>query len=87
MNLQAFLITFREALEALLIVGVILTYLQRVGESKWKRWVWVGVTLAIISSYIVALLFQVVLTGYNMLGSEIYLKIDIMLISTAVLTR
>lgn len=87
MNLQAFLITFREALEALLIVGVILMYLKRVDQSKWTKWVWLGVILALISSYGVALLFQVVLTGYNMLGSEVYLKIGIMLISTILLTH
>ncbi|MEX2416063.1 MAG: FTR1 family protein [Paenibacillaceae bacterium] len=87
MNLQAFLITFREALEALLIVGVILMYLKRVDQSKWTKWVWLGVILALISSYGVALIFQVVLTGYNMLGSEIYLKIGIMLISTVLLTH
>jgi len=87
MNLQAFLITFREALEALLIVGVILMYLKRVDQSKWTKWVWLGVVLALISSYGVALLFQVVLTGYNMLGSEIYLKIGIMIISTILLTH
>ncbi len=87
MNLQAFLITFREALEALLIVGVILMYLKRVDQSKWTKWVWLGVILALISSYGVALLFQVVLTGYNMLGTEIYLKIGIMLVSTVLLTH
>lgn len=87
MNLQAFLITFREALEALLIVGVILMYLKRVDQSKWTKWVWLGVILALISSYGVALLFQVVLTGYSMLGTEIYLKIGIMLVSTVLLTH
>jgi high-affinity iron transporter len=87
MNLQAFLITFREALEALLIVGVIIMYLKRIDQSKWTKWVWLGVILALISSYGVALLFQVVLTGYHMLGTEIYLKIGIMLISTILLTH
>ena len=43
MDLQAFLITFREALEAILIVGVILTYLIGIEQTSWHKWVWLGV--------------------------------------------
>ncbi len=87
MDLQAFLITFREALEALLIVGVIVTYLTRIGESRWNVWVWTGVALALVSSYGVALLFQVVLTGFSAMASHIYLKIGILLASSVLLTH
>ena len=52
MELQAFLITFREALEAILIVGVILTYLTRIGQVRYHKWVWLGVFLAILASYL-----------------------------------
>jgi high-affinity iron transporter len=87
MDFQAFLITFREALEALLIIGVIVTYLTRIGEPRWNKWVWVGVILALLSSYGVALAFQVVLTGFAAMASQIYLKIGILLVSTALLTH
>jgi high-affinity iron transporter len=87
LDLQAFLITFREALEALLIVGVIVTYLTRIGESRWNKWVWIGVVLALLSSYGVALAFQVVLTGFAAMASHIYLKIGILLVSTVLLTH
>lgn len=87
MNLQAFLITFREALEALLIVGVIVTYLTRIKQSSWNKWVWLGVILALFSSFAVALLFQVVLTGFGTMSSQIYLKFGIMFISVALLTH
>ncbi|WP_123042288.1 FTR1 family iron permease [Cohnella candidum] len=87
MNLQAFLITFREAMEAILIVGVILTYLKRIGETRWSKWVWVGVVLALVASYGVALLFQVALTGYESMSNQNYLRIGIMLASTALLTH
>jgi high-affinity iron transporter len=86
-DFQAFLITFREALEALLIIGVIVTYLTRIGEARWNKWVWLGVTLALLSSYAVALAFQVVLTGFAAMASQIYLKIGILLVSTALLTH
>lgn len=87
MNLQSFLITFREALEAILIVGVIMTYLKKIGQTQWNKWVWVGVFLAILASYGVALIFQTVLTGFATMGSQNYLKIGIMLVSCVLLTH
>jgi high-affinity iron transporter len=87
MDLQSFLITFREALEAILIVGVILTYLKRIDQTQWNKWVWVGVVLAIAASYGVALVFQTVLTGFATMGSQNYLKIGIMLVSCVLLSH
>ncbi|WP_127580363.1 FTR1 family iron permease [Paenibacillus koleovorans] len=87
MDLQAFLITFREALEAILIVGVILTYLARIEQRSWSKWVWLGVLLALFASYAVALAFQVYFTGYASIGSQNYLKIGIMLVSSVLLTH
>ncbi|RAP73993.1 FTR1 family iron permease [Paenibacillus montanisoli] len=87
MNLQAFLITFREAFEAILIVGIIITYLNRIGQSKWNKWVWVGVLMAVAASLGVALLFQIVLDGYATMGSKDYLRIGILLVSAGLLTH
>ncbi|MDT3699001.1 MAG: FTR1 family protein [Thermincola sp.] len=87
MDFQAFIITFRETLEALLIVGIITTYLGRINQSRWNKWVWLGVVLALISSLMVALLFQVVLTGYGSMANQIYLRVGIMFASTALLTH
>lgn len=87
MDLQAFLITFREALEAILIVGVILTYLTRIDAIHWHKWVWVGVVLAFVVSYGLALAFQVLLTGFASMGSQNYMKIGIMLVSSGLLTH
>jgi len=87
MNLQAFLITFREAMEAILIVGVILAYVRKIGETRWNKWVWTGVGLAVLASYGVALLFQVAMTGYESMSNQNYLRIGIMLISTGLLTH
>lgn len=87
MDIQAFLITFREALEALLIVGIITTYLTRIGEKKWNKWVWLGVVLALVSSYLIALLFQVFLTGFASMKNQVFLKIAIMFISAGLLTH
>jgi high-affinity iron transporter len=87
LDLQAFIITFREALEALLIVGIIVTYLKRVDHAHWNKWVWFGVVLALFASFGVALVFQVVLTGFNSMASDNYLRVGIQLISAALLTH
>lgn len=87
MEIQALLITFREVLEALLIVGIITTYLKRMDHKQYTKYVWLGAGLAILASLGVAMLFQVVFTGFAAMGSEIYLKIGIMIVSTILLTQ
>ncbi|WP_027409523.1 FTR1 family protein [Anoxybacteroides tepidamans] len=87
MEVQALLITFREVLEALLIVGIITSYLKRVNHTKYTKYVWLGAGLAVLASVGVALLFQVVFTGFAAMGSEMYLKISIMFISAILLTQ
>ncbi len=87
MEIQALLITFREVLEALLIVGIITTYLKRMGKNSFTKYVWIGAGLAVLASVGVAMLFQVVLTGFASMGSEMYLKIGIMLVSALLLTQ
>lgn len=87
MEVQALLITFREALEALLIVGIITSYLKRIDQSRYVKYVWFGAALAVFASAIVALLFQVVLTGFSTMASEMYLKVSIIFISSILLTQ
>lgn len=87
MEVQALLITFREALEALLIVGIITSYLKRVNHREYTKYVWLGAALAVAASVGVAMLFQLVFTGFAAMGSETYLKIGIMIISTLLLTQ
>lgn len=87
MDLQAFLITLREAFEALLIIGIIITYLNRVNASKWNKWVWTGAGLALLASFAVALLFQVVLTGFSMMASQNFMRIGMLFASALLLTH
>jgi high-affinity iron transporter len=87
MEIQALLITFREVLEALLIVGIITTFLKRTDNKKFTKYVWLGAGLAILASVGVAMLFQVVFTSFAAMGSEMYLKVSIMLVSSLLLTQ
>ncbi|MDC3413205.1 FTR1 family iron permease [Terrihalobacillus insolitus] len=87
MDFQAFLITLRESLEAILIVGLILSFLTRLNGKKYRKWVIVGVGLALVTSYLVAMLFQVVLTGFATYGADIYFRVAIMFASVILLTH
>ncbi|MEH7013239.1 FTR1 family protein, partial [Neobacillus niacini] len=87
MEIQALLITFREVLEALLIVGIITTYLKRTDNKKYTKYVWLGAGLAVLASIGAAMLFQLVFTGFAAMVSEMYLKVGIMIISALLLTQ
>jgi len=47
---QTMLITWRETLEAALIVGILLTYLARSGQRPGLRYVWLGAVAAVMAA-------------------------------------
>ena len=51
--LSALLITFREGLEAALIIGIILAYLNNTGNRDRSKHVWIGTALAVFVSLVV----------------------------------
>jgi high-affinity iron transporter len=53
--ISSFLIALREGVEAALIVGIVLVYLNRIGRSGLARFVWAGVGLAAALSLLVAI--------------------------------
>ena len=50
--LSILLITFREGLEAALIIGIILAYLVRTGNRNRSKSVWIGTALAVVVSLV-----------------------------------
>jgi high-affinity iron transporter len=56
--LSALLLSLREGVEAALVVGIVLVYLNRTGRRALSRYVWVGVLLAAAASFVVAILLQ-----------------------------
>jgi high-affinity iron transporter len=56
--LSSFLIALREGVEAALVVGIVLVYLNRTGRSQLVRWVWGGVVAAVASSLAVAIALE-----------------------------
>jgi high-affinity iron transporter len=56
--LSALLVALREGVEAALVVGIVLIYLNRSGRGALKSYVWSGVVLACVASVAAALLLQ-----------------------------
>jgi high-affinity iron transporter len=56
--LSSFLIALREGVEAALVVGIVLVYLNRTGRAALARWVWGGVAAAAASSLAVAIALE-----------------------------
>jgi high-affinity iron transporter len=55
---SSFLIALREGVEAALVVGIVLVYLNRTGRAALARWVWGGVLAAVVSSLAVAIALE-----------------------------
>jgi high-affinity iron transporter len=84
--LASFLITFREGLEAFLIVGIILSYLTRLQVKKYHKYIYLGVIFGIIVSLAIAYIFQVLIYGMENELYQNYLMIFILLFATVVLS-
>jgi len=48
------LITFREGIEASLIVGILFGFLKKTGQTRYAKYVWAGVAAAVLVSVLVA---------------------------------
>ncbi|MFH1784040.1 MAG: FTR1 family protein [bacterium] len=77
--LASFIITFRETLEAALIVGIILGYLSRTKKTKYNNIVYVGVVSGILASIIGAFLFNMLSGGFSGRAEEIFEGITMLL--------
>lgn len=84
--LASFLITFREGLEAFLIVGIILSYLGKLQATKFNKYIYLGVFLGVIISLGIAYVFQVLIYGMDNEVYQHYLMIFILLFATVVLS-
>lgn len=58
--MEAFVITLREGLEAALVVGLIITYLNRTARTALRRWAYFGLGLAVVASILGAVIFNLI---------------------------
>jgi high-affinity iron transporter len=71
-TLPSFLITFREALEAALIVTIMITYLRKIGKEDLNKYSYLGTGAAILLSLIVGIFLQVFYGGLSKVASELF---------------
>lgn len=83
--LPSFIITLRETLEAALIIGIVLSYLGKTGNTRYNKVVWAAVGVAIAASIAGAYLFDHFAGGFTGRAEEIFEGI-VMLVGAALLT-
>jgi high-affinity iron transporter len=66
------IITFRESLEASLVIGIVLAYLHRLDLNKHDIYVWSGVAMGVVCSIVIAILFTLLFGGFSGQAEELY---------------
>ena len=77
--IASFIITFRETLEAALIIGIILAYLARTKKQKYNILVYLGTIAAIILSITAALIFRILSISFEGTAEQIFEGITMLL--------
>ncbi|MEN9407938.1 MAG: hypothetical protein RLZZ455_1154 [Candidatus Parcubacteria bacterium] len=70
--LASLLITFRETLEAALVVGIVLTFLTKTHMQLFKVFVWRGVIIGIVLAVAVAVLLETLFGGFTGRAEQIF---------------
>ncbi|MBI4440038.1 FTR1 family protein [Candidatus Woesearchaeota archaeon] len=70
--MESFLITSRETLEASLVVGIVLAYLDRTNNGRFRKWVYYGIAFGILASMLSAYLFSTVAGGFEGRAENIF---------------
>jgi len=85
--MQFFIVTFRETLEAAIIIGLIFSMLKVFGvEKKRKRYITLGILVGIVMSFLFAIGFDKLLGGFEGKVEKIYEWI-LMIVACALITQ
>ncbi len=79
-------LSFREGLEAVLVVVIILLYLRNTDQRFYYKYVFIGSILAIVSSLIFAILFNVLFGGFSGAAEQIFEGVAFIISGIFVLT-
>jgi len=83
--IASFVVTFRETLEAALVIGIVLSYLGKVNQTQYRSVVYSGTFFGIIASIFGAILFLAIAGGFSGTTEQIFEGIT-MLVGAALLT-
>lgn len=70
--MEAFIITFRETLEAVVILSIILSIIQLFNNPLYKIYIFIGAFLGIIGSFLFAYIFSAFGDGFSGVNEKIY---------------
>jgi len=70
--IESFLVTSRETLEASLVVGIVLAYLNKTNNQNYKKTVYYGIAFGILASIFSAVVFTVFAGGFEGRAEEIF---------------
>lgn len=70
--LSSFLITSRETLEAALVIGIVLAYLNKTNRFQYKKTVYYGIITGLILSILVAVSFTLFTGGFEGRSEQIF---------------
>src|SRR3989338_11469474 len=70
--LESFLVTSRETLEASLVVGIVLAYLNKTNNQNYRKTVYYGIVFGVLASILVAFIFTLFAGGYEGKAEEIF---------------
>ncbi len=65
-------LAFREGLEAVLVIVIILLYLKNTNQRVYNKYVYIGSLLAIFSSILFAVVFTVIFGGFSGTAEQIF---------------
>lgn len=82
--MEAFLvISFREGLEAFLVLGIVLAFLQKQGLNHVKKFAWIGFALGILGALVFGFAFSVIVDGFE--SEELQYNISLVVLFIAII--
>jgi high-affinity iron transporter len=70
--IASFLITFRETLEAVLIITILIAYLARTNRRDLQRYVWVGAIVAMVASVVIGLVIAAIYGSFTGVSEKLF---------------
>jgi high-affinity iron transporter len=83
--ISTFVITFRESLEAALVIGIVLAYLVRTGKERYNNVVYLGAVSAVVASAAGAIVFSALAGGLTGAAEQLF-EGTAMLIASVLIT-
>ena len=79
-------IAFREGLEAFLVLGIILAFLEKTNLQPFKKYAWGGFFSGVLASFVLAIIFTLVVDGFESEDLQYNISLAVLLLAIVLLT-